>query len=218
MPSVDVLIISLLVVVRWTLSSPHTRPRATYSSRANPSPHLHEGCEHRSPAEYLATAYNEFDAFDCFKDVNVEATKLAAIASGFRAACKDGKAYNGRKVTLANGYTSVFPNPTFAGYADCCGKGIQLAHVVIISSTLKGKSWKMHTRKIVKFALRWSDPPEPHKTAVETAFEDGSMATAAFAQDASQEEIKTAFKRLILTIAFISTERTLNMLLQSRPK
>ncbi|KAI1170434.1 thioredoxin reductase [Nemania sp. FL0916] len=80
--------------------------------RASPSPHLHAvtGCEH------------ELEAYDCFTLNKVEVTNLKAIGEGFEATDSDGATYTGRKVILANGVVSRFPQ--IDGYADCFGKGI----------------------------------------------------------------------------------------------
>ncbi|KAI1421992.1 hypothetical protein F5Y12DRAFT_661116 [Xylaria sp. FL1777] len=96
----------------------------TNECRAEPSRHLHgvTGWENKSPAEYLAYARNELKAYDCFTTSDVEVTELKAIDGGFQATDKNGATFNGKKVILANGVISVFPN--IPGYADCWGKGI----------------------------------------------------------------------------------------------
>ncbi len=96
----------------------------TNECRANPSLFLHgfTGWEHRSPAEYRTVARKELNPFKCFTAVDAEVTNLAPVNGGFEATVKNGETYQGKKVILANGVSSIYPD--IPGYADCWGKGM----------------------------------------------------------------------------------------------
>jgi len=96
----------------------------TDECRAKPSSLLHDipGFENKTPVEAIATAREELKVYDCYTAHNVEVTSLKAIDGGFQATDKNGATYNGKKVILANGVVTVFPN--VPGYAECWGKGM----------------------------------------------------------------------------------------------
>lgn len=92
--------------------------------RAGASKCLHgqTGWDHRTPAEYIKFARNELKPYKCFAVNDVEATSLTQIGGGFQVIDKTGADYKGKKVILANGVISVFPE--IPGYVDSWGKGM----------------------------------------------------------------------------------------------
>ncbi|KAH8197402.1 hypothetical protein TruAng_008425 [Truncatella angustata] len=96
----------------------------TSEGRANPSHRLHgfSGFDRKAPSEYLAHAYGELKPYSTFTKVEVEVTNLAKVDGGFEATDSAGKTYRGKKVILANGVISKFPD--IPGYAEAWGKGI----------------------------------------------------------------------------------------------
>ncbi|CAJ2504432.1 Uu.00g118260.m01.CDS01 [Anthostomella pinea] len=96
----------------------------TSECRAAPSYllHGHSCSDYQSPADYLKHARGELEAYSSFILSSADITSLAQIDGGFQATDKTGTKYMGKKVILANGVVSVFPN--IPGYVDCWGKGI----------------------------------------------------------------------------------------------
>lgn len=129
MSSVDVLIIgggpsglsSALTLVRQN----HTVILFNINQgRAGVSHYLHGivGSDHKAPASFLEDAFDELKPYKCFTLSDTEVTSLAETAGGFQATDKAGVIYKGKKVILANGVISVFPD--IPGYVDCWGKGM----------------------------------------------------------------------------------------------
>lgn len=92
--------------------------------RAGASHYLHGivGSDHKAPGSYLEGAFRELRPYKCFTLSDVEVTSLAETDGGFQATDKTGAIYRGKKVILANGVVSMFPD--IPGYADCWGKGM----------------------------------------------------------------------------------------------
>ncbi|KAF2265003.1 FAD/NAD(P)-binding domain-containing protein [Lojkania enalia] len=92
--------------------------------RCDPSYYLHglSGSDHKTPRELIATARKELEQYECFNSKTAEIVELKKVDGIFEAKDKDGTAYRGRKVILANGVSSMFPQ--IEGYESCWGKGI----------------------------------------------------------------------------------------------
>ena len=85
----------------------------TCKYRCSPSYYLHglSGSDHQIPAELIEKAHKECEKY---KDLNLKEAEIVEIKkiddeNVFEAKDKDGNVYRGRKVVLANGVSSVFP-------------------------------------------------------------------------------------------------------------
>lgn len=96
--------------------------------RFSPSLYLHgcSGSDHQTPTELIQNAHNECEKYEDFNLKHAEIVALKKINDDnvFEAKDKDGNAYRGRKVILANGVSSVFPQ--IEGYEICWGKGMSV--------------------------------------------------------------------------------------------
>ncbi|KAG8166324.1 hypothetical protein KVR01_002013 [Diaporthe batatas] len=92
--------------------------------RAYPSARLHgvSGSDHKAPADNLNHSRAELKPYNTYTPIAAEVTKLAQVDGGFEATDSTGKTHLGKKVILANGVESKFPD--IPGYAEAWGKGI----------------------------------------------------------------------------------------------
>ncbi|KAI9152271.1 Thioredoxin reductase gliT [Paramyrothecium foliicola] len=96
----------------------------TNDSRSLPSRKLYgySGSENKSPTEILENLRNEIKVYPNYAAVNNKVTKLVKTIEGFTATTKDNESHSGKKVILASGVMTQFPN--VEGYEECWGKGI----------------------------------------------------------------------------------------------
>jgi thioredoxin reductase len=78
--------------------------------------------EHVSPKDLITKTHKELEQFNGFTLKNTEITKLEKNGDHFTATDKDGKNYRGKKVILAHGVATLYPQ--IEGYGDCWGKGM----------------------------------------------------------------------------------------------
>ncbi len=71
---------------------------------------------------YHTAAFAELKRYDWFTFKSVEVRRLAEIRGGFQVTDNEGGKYDGKKVILANGVVSPFPD--IPGFLDCWGKGM----------------------------------------------------------------------------------------------
>lgn len=91
---------------------------------AYPSLRLHgvSGSDHKAPADSLNHSRAELKPYNTYTPIAAEVTKLAQVDGGFEATDSTGKPHLGKKVILANGVHSKFPD--IPGYAEAWGKGM----------------------------------------------------------------------------------------------
>lgn len=96
----------------------------TNDSRALPSLQLHgySGSENKSPLEHIKALRREIEMYPGYTAINDEVVKLAKAEDGFQAITSNNQPYSGKKVVLASGVVSKFPD--LDGYTECWGKGM----------------------------------------------------------------------------------------------